>query len=106
MKNLSPNYKLIYEDMISRKYPHKKSDCESILKKKKLTILDIIKLNNIIVNGADEDGRVLNQRLRSYDKKTILKILHYQKENKLNNTELANEFKLSRNTISKWKKNF
>ena len=39
-----------------------------------------------------------------HHKTTILEILQYQKNNNLNNNQLADHFKLSRNTITKWKK--
>lgn len=103
MNNLAPNCKLIYQDIISKKYPHKKSKCKDILNKKELSVLDIIRLNSLIF---DEEIIIFNQRLRSYDKSAILDILHYQKMNSLNNSEVAKKFKLSRNTISKWKKMF
>lgn len=45
----------------------------------------------------------MNQKYRSYDKATIIEILNYQKKNSLNNTQLSNHFKLSRNTVTKWK---
>ena len=47
-----------------------------------------------------------SQKFRSYKKSDILNILDYQKENGLNNSQLANHFRLSRNTVSKWKKLF
>ncbi|HUH25918.1 MAG TPA: helix-turn-helix domain-containing protein [Flavobacterium sp.] len=48
----------------------------------------------------------MNQKYRSYDKATIIEILNYQKKNGLNNTQLANHFKLSRNTVAKWERLF
>lgn len=106
MEKLLPNYKLIYEDIISKKYPHKKARCQFLLNKKELSILDIIKLNTIIFYDGNKEANIFNQRLRSYDKSTILEILDYQKVNKLSNTQVAIQFKLSRNSISKWKNLF
>lgn len=106
MNNLPPNYKLIYEDMIAKKYAHKKADCSSILNKSTLSVMDVIKINKIISDNSDEATSVFNQKLRSYDKSTVLEILDYQKINKLNNKQAAIKFKTSRNTISKWKKMF
>lgn len=99
MQKQLPNYKLIYEDMINKKFPHMKKICQTILDKNELSYLDVIKLNNIIFGNKKK----FNQRLRSYNKVTILEILKYQKENNLNNTELARHFNLSRNSVSKWK---
>ncbi|MDR4953638.1 helix-turn-helix domain-containing protein [Chryseobacterium sp. ES2] len=106
MNNLQPNYKLIYQDIIAKKYPDKKSKCDNILNKNELSVLDIIRLNNIIFGTVNNEPSTSNQRLRSYDKITILQILDYQKIHRLNNTEIAIKFNLSRNTVSKWKKIF
>lgn len=104
MERIPPNYKRLYIDMITKKYPEKKKDCLFLLSKKELSALDIIHLNNqIFENQAiDEDKR--SKRHRSYDKNSIFEILDYQAKNRLNNSELARNFKLSRNTIAKWKK--
>lgn len=45
----------------------------------------------------------VNKSHRAYSKEAIYKILEYQKKNCLNNTQLAKHFKLSRNTVTKWK---
>lgn len=47
-----------------------------------------------------------SRRHHSYDLASIIDILEYQKKNQLNNIQLANHFKLSRNTVAKWKKSF
>lgn len=106
MEKLLPNYKLIYQDMIKKKYPHKESECRNILNKDEVSILDVMKLNKIIFNAENRKVDEFSQRLRSYDKATILEILHYQKVNNLNNIQVARKFNLSRNSISKWKKIF
>ncbi|PWW20585.1 hypothetical protein DEU40_1137 [Chryseobacterium sp. AG844] len=106
MNTLQPNYKLIYQDIIAKKYPYKKAKCDNILNKNELSVLDIIRLNNIIFDNISNEPSTSNQRLRSYDKITILQILDYQKKHRLNNTEIAIKFNLSRNTVSKWKKIF
>ena len=95
----TPNYKRIYSDILKKKYPEKIEYCNSILQKTKLSTLDIIQLNEKIFGSN-------SPRLRSYSKSDILKILDYQKKHKLNNSQLANHFKLSRNTVAKWKKMF
>ena len=102
MKELKkPNYKRIYNDLLSEKYPEKKEKCTKLLSKKHLSFVDIIRLNELIFGKSNE---VFNQQYRSYDKKTISEILEYQKKNNLNNTQLASHFKMSRNTVTKWKK--
>ncbi|MBE4948459.1 helix-turn-helix domain-containing protein [Chryseobacterium culicis] len=101
----NPDYKKIYEDILV-KYPTKKEQCETILSKTVFSVKDVITINNIIFPKADQETQFANQRHRSYDKTSILEILDYQTKNKLNNSELARHFKLSRNTVAKWKKQF
>ena len=102
MKYPSPDYKLIFTDILDKKFPHKKEKCQILLKKKNLSAMDIIELNNNIFNTPDRE----NQKYRSYSKSDILKILDYQKKHKLNNSQLSKHFKLSRNSVTKWKKMF
>lgn len=102
---MKPDYKVLYYDIITKKYPDKKEQCKTILEKENLSFADIIELNKKIF-GTDKEMELANQRHRSYSKKDILQILDYQRNNKLNNNQLANHFKLSRNTVAKWKKIF
>ncbi|MBB6369643.1 helix-turn-helix domain-containing protein [Chryseobacterium shigense] len=99
-----PNYKRIYEDIINKKYPHKIEECQILLSKEELNFFDIIKLNQKIF--ASDESTAESQKHRSYDDQVIIKILQYQKDNMINNTQLALHFKLSRNTVAKWKKIF
>ncbi|WP_375181388.1 helix-turn-helix domain-containing protein [Chryseobacterium sp.] len=99
-----PDYKKIYEDLINTKYPHKMEDCRKLLDREELSVLNILTLNKIIFKSENEFSEKFNQKFRSYTKMDVLDILKYQKENELNNTQLARHFKLSRNTVAKWKK--
>ncbi len=92
--------------MVSIKYPEKAPFCKSILRKKEIGIMDVIRLGKIISGYTSENNSRFNQKLKSYDKKTILEILDYQKKHRLNNSQLARHFKLSRNSITRWKKIF
>lgn len=104
---MSPNYQQIYLDIIAEKYPEKMYDSKINEKVYNLvTILDIISLNDLIFEKRNLNIENHNQKLRSYDKKSILAILDYQKKNNLNNSQLSKHYKLSRNSISKWKKIF
>ena len=103
---MPPDYKKIYKDMIIMKYPDKLALCKPILEKESLSILDVIHLNELLLDSALSDSQIINQRLRSYDKNSILEILTYQKKKGLNNIQLAKHFNLSRNTITKWKRLF
>ncbi|MGC4128924.1 MAG: helix-turn-helix domain-containing protein [Bergeyella sp.] len=106
MKNNQPDYKTIYRDILQKKYPEKKQECLPLIREKKnLSVLDIIELN-IKIFGTSPETFEENQKHRSYSKSDILKILDYQKKHNLNNIELARHFKLSRNTVAKWKKMF
>ena len=105
MENI-PDYKRIYTDLINEKYPEKKEIFKDILSKTKLSQFDVINSNRMLVDREDKSTFIFNQKLHSFDPKSILEILDYQKKNKCNNTELARHFKLSRNTIARWKKMF
>lgn len=107
-KNISnaPDYKRIFNDMIQMKYPEKEKECQNILNKKELSSLDILNLNEKIFGTEDRETQIFNQSHRSYDKETVIEILELQKKNNLNNSELARDLKMSRNTITKWKKMF
>jgi DNA-binding transcriptional regulator YiaG len=101
-----PNYQSIYKDMIEQKFPDKLDDCKKIIEKASLCALDVILLNKIIFGEKVQETERFNQRHRSYDEKSIIKILDYQKKHELNNIQLARVYKLSRNTIAKWKKQY
>lgn len=102
---MSPNYKKIFEDIIKYQHPLKADACERILKKESLTGMDVITLNNLIFGSQSNWESIrFNQKHRSYDRQSIVQILDYQKKNNLNNTQIALKYKLSRNTVAKWKK--
>lgn len=104
---MTPDYKQIYTDIIEEKFPEKIDDIKIMRKIEGISsVIDIITLNKLIFGQPELLMECENQKLRSYDQKSILNILEYQKKNKLNNTETANHFKMSRNTISKWKRVF
>lgn len=105
-KFLPPDYKKIFNDIIEKKHPEKRDCCQSILSKNELSVLDVIRLNNLVFGRSSKDESIMNQKYKSYNKKSIIEILNYQKQNRLNNTQLAMHFKLSRNTVTKWKKMF
>ena len=104
--NICPDYKAIYRDILHHKFPDKIKECLPLLDKKFLSTLDILTLNRRIFGNSNKESEQFNQKHRSYNKSDILQILDYQKKHQLNNSQLANHFKLSRNTIAKWKKMF
>ena len=100
------NYTAIYKDILNKKFPHKKEECQTLLGKRKLSAIDILKLNTKIFGIPHKEMETENQKHSSYSKSDILQMLDYQKKHKLNNSQLAKHFKLSRNTVAKWKKMF
>ncbi|MDQ1100105.1 hypothetical protein QE441_003243 [Chryseobacterium sp. SORGH_AS909] len=48
--------------------------------------MNVIKLDRIISGAKSRTDSHLDQKLKSYDQKTILEILEYQKKNGLNNS--------------------
>ncbi len=96
------NYKALYLDILNDTCPEKKSLCDEILNKSSLTSMDVIALNKIIFNNSVETHSV-NQKFKSYSEEDIQFYLDYQTRNKLNNSELARIFNMSRNTVHKWK---
>src|SRR5690554_697577 len=107
MKNkMTPNYKKIYTDLVERKFPQRKNECSFLLNKDRLEFMDVIHLNDLLFHKKNRQTQEMNQKYRSYDQHTILWILSYQKKHELNNTELSNQFKISRNTINSWRKIF
>lgn len=102
-----PDYKQIYSDILTEKFPEKLID--SAVKRKLETLdsaIDVLKFNQLIFGDPDYVIGGNNQRLRSYDEESILKILRYQKRNELTNLQLSTHFKISRNTITRWKSIF
>lgn len=99
-----PDYKQIYTDILTERFPEKIMDNTIRNKLNRLdSAIDVLKFNQLIFGEPEYSVGFNNQRLRSYDKESILKILEYQKRNKLTNVQLSNHFKISRNTITKWK---
>lgn len=97
-----PNYKAIFNDILNSLSQEVSEKISQIMSKELLSFSDVISLNNIIFSNETRYNN--NQKFRSYDKATILEILEFQKKNGYNNSEIAQHFKLSRNSVAKWKK--
>lgn len=102
--NEKPLYQKLYADMIRDKYPDKENLLKQFLKKESWTTLDVIEVNDLLF-GLDKNKNSVRREMkhRAYDEESVKQILEYQKKNKLNNTQLANKYNLSRNTVKKWK---
>ncbi|CAA7196597.1 helix-turn-helix domain-containing protein [Chryseobacterium potabilaquae] len=106
MNKANINYKQIFRDILEKKYPHKKEECISLLNKEYLSVLDVITLNKKIFGSPNSSTKAFNQSHRAYNESTVIHILNFQKKHHLNNSELAIHFKISRHTISKWRKEY
>ena len=105
MEKSRPDYNRIYNDMINIKLPHLKKEYSPVLSKKSLSALDVLDINRKLF-GLSKDTEHFNQRHRAYNKSDIFAILSYQKKHRLTNSQVALHFKLSRNTVTKWRKIF
>lgn len=105
MENSAINYRQIFIDILDSRFPEKKQNCLPLLQKQNLSVIDILNIHKKIF-GISKETESFNQRHRSYNKSDILQILDYQQKHKLNNSQLAKHFKISRNTIAKWRKMF
>lgn len=96
---MRPNYKKIYQDMLKMEYPEKLKDPKiRELLDKLHTTEDVLKFNDKLFNQSRE-----NQKLKTYDKKTMLKLLQYQKKHGHSTSYMSRKYKISRTTLSKWK---
>ena len=105
-RKLGPDYRRIYEELIRKKFPEQWNALQPFLVHKQLTYFEVNRLNELLFGQKNKAQQAQAQKYKSYDKETILKILDYKKKHKLNNTQLALHFKLSRNTVAKWLKIF
>jgi hypothetical protein len=99
-----PNYNKLYKDILYLKFPEKIGELEHYLSREILLSIDVIKINNLMFGNSENIN--YNQKLKSYDEESIRKILEFQEKNKLSNTSLSKMYRLSRNTISRWKSCF
>jgi len=106
IQKIEPDYIKIYSDILHKKFPEKIDLCKALLQRENLSVLDILELNQRLFGNPKLETQKFNQRHRAYNEVAIKHILNYQSKNNCNNTELAKHFKLSRNTIAKWKKLF
>jgi len=106
------NYNLLYTDFLL--------DTTCLNNKVKMALLNklyteskeqipyktISKINSIIKTYSHHSFEELkHQQLKAYDKDYAKSILSYQIENNLSDLHLSQQFKLSRNTLKKWKNN-
>ncbi|SHF12767.1 helix-turn-helix domain-containing protein [Chryseobacterium vrystaatense] len=103
---MRPNYKKIYYDMLRLEHPEKLKDPKiKELLGKLDTTEDILNFNDRIFEQSKE-SQVNNQKLKTYDKKTMLKLLQYQNKHGFSTSYMSRKYKISRTTIMNWKKSF
>ncbi|WP_415325724.1 helix-turn-helix domain-containing protein [Chryseobacterium sp. MMS23-Vi53] len=96
----------IYQDMLKQEHPDKLQDpkIQSLLKNLKTTE-DVLNFNELVFKHTKESLRN-NQKLKTYDKKTMLKLLQYQKKHGFSTSFMSKKYKISRTTLAKWRKTF
>ncbi|MBK1895353.1 helix-turn-helix domain-containing protein [Chryseobacterium paridis] len=103
---MRPNYSKIYHDMLRLEHPDKLEEPKiKELLKRLNTSDDVLKLNDRLFEQSKESSKN-NQKLKTYDKKTMLKLLQYQRKHGFSTSYMSKKYKISRTTIAKWKKNF
>lgn len=99
---MKPNYTRIYLDLI--KYKNKENLVSEALVEKIKNIKFVNDVLEIEKELFKNDNLEYNQKLKCYDETTVKGFLRYQKANNMTNVELSDQYKISRNTIAKWKK--
>jgi|SRR5690606_483767 len=102
---IKPDFGRIFQE-IAQKKEHSESLIGHIAGIKEWNSLNVIKTSEKVVEKPDGENLKLNRTHRAYDEQSVKEILKYQKINNLNNSEMMMLFKVSRNSISKWKKMF
>ncbi|ASK31957.1 hypothetical protein CEY12_18435 [Chryseobacterium sp. T16E-39] len=103
---MRPNYSKIYHDMLRLEHPDKLEEPKiRELLKRLNTSDDVLKFNERLFEQSKESSKN-NQKLKTYDKKTMLKLLQYQRKHGFSTSYMSKKYKISRTTIAKWKKNF
>lgn len=98
-----PDYNKIYKDLINTWFFDQKEELLPLISIDITTSLDVIHINNELFNKTSKGTQNYNQKLRSYDVPSIIKIVDYQRENFLTIKETSELFNVSRNTVAKWK---
>ncbi|WP_228410091.1 helix-turn-helix domain-containing protein [Chryseobacterium viscerum] len=62
---------------------------------------DVLKFNDKLFKQSSE-----NQKLKTYDRQTMLKLLQYQKKHGHSTSYMSRKYKISRTTLAKWKMMF
>ncbi|WP_292011240.1 helix-turn-helix domain-containing protein [Chryseobacterium sp.] len=103
---MRPNYTKIYEDLLRLEHPEKleEPNIKRLLENLN-SAEDILNLNEKIFTPSKESLKD-NQKLKTYDRKTMLKLLQYQKQHGFSTNYMSKKYKISRTTLTKWRKTF
>ncbi|WP_370900464.1 helix-turn-helix domain-containing protein [Chryseobacterium gossypii] len=69
------------------------------------TTEDILSFNEKVFKVSGESQKI-NQKLKTYDRRTMMKLLKYQKKHGFSTSYMSRKYNISRTTLSKWKKTF
>lgn len=98
----TPNYKRIYLDIIQELFPNRWEELRRFFSNKAQFSSSDVRVINKILFGSQENK--YNAKLRVYSQQEITDILKEQKKLRLNNSQAAIRFNVSRNSIIKWNK--
>lgn len=101
------NYKTLYLDLVEES-DYIPMDYKTILREKIehfdfITFRDVGTLNTLIRSYSKMEDWLDDQQLKAYDLDQILSVLKEQKIYNLTNSEISRKYKMSRNTIARWK---
>lgn len=100
-RHLGPDYGKIFTDIIAFKFPERSEEFKARLNRD-LSVFEVVSINNKLFGEKKSQQITLEHRYRAYDKQTILRILQFKRDQKLNNSQLARHYSISRNTIKRW----
>lgn len=101
---MKPNYSKIYHDLLLQEQPERlKDERVKELLQNLNTSEEVIKFSENFFKPSKESLEN-NQKLKTYDKETMLKIFDYQKKHGLSSNLISQQYKISRTTLAKWKK--
>lgn len=108
------NYELLYTDFVTESVHFSEQEKAEMLKeltgngKERITYKTLLRLNGIIARKVRREhlqSKYATQ-LKAYDRPFIQSVLKYQKKYGLTNSDISKQFKISRNTVNRWKKVF
>ena len=106
------NYKTLYLDFVSHTNQLPESIKQQLIEllkqenKEHISYKRLIEINGVIKENMYQSRYVEHKKykqLKVYDEHYIKYLLKYQQRNNMTNTALSYKFKLSRNTVARWK---